>query len=258
MSKQKIIIIVVICVILAAAIVLGILFINNQVQINKYKNIPLNLPEGFTYTGHTGCMDTEDNSLDSIDIAVKYGAQIVEFDLNFTPDGDPVLAHDDPKGGEVTLDQAFKKVSEYDGLKVNVDAKSTAALEKVKPIAEKHGILDRIFYTGIEESDVDTVRSDSPEVEYYLNVDVLSPKEHTEEYLLSLVKKVKDCGAIGINFNKDNASKELVDTFHENGLLVSIWTVSNDKDIYRILSYAPDNITTRQPDKLQEALSQQQ
>lgn len=254
MSKTKIILIAVIGIILVAAIVFGVLFINNQVQINKYKNIPLNLPDDFTYTGHTGCMDTEDNSLESIDIAVKYGAQIVEFDLNFNSENEPVLAHDDPKGGEVTLDEAFERVSKYDGLKVNVDVKNTQALEKVAPLAEKHGILDRIFYTGITENDVEVVRNYSPKVEYFLNMDVLSPKKHTEEYLLSLVQKVKDCGAIGINFNKDNASKELVDTFHENGLLVSIWTVSNDKDIYRILSYAPDNITTRRPDKLQEVL----
>ncbi len=254
MSKAKIITVAVICILLVSAIIFGVLFAIDRRQIEKYKKMPLQLPDGFTYTAHTGCMDTQDNSLESIDAAVQFGAQIVEFDLNFTADGNPVLAHDAPKGNEVTLDEAFKKVSEYDNLKANVDVKNTAALEKIKPLAEKHGILDRIFYTGIEEKDVDAVAKSSPEINYYLNVDVLPPQKQNREYLISLAKKVKDCGAVGINFNKDNATKELVDIFHENGLLVSIWTVSNDKDIYRILSYAPDNITTRRPDKLQKAL----
>ena len=68
--------------------------------------------------------------------------------------------------------------------------------------------------------------------------------------MLSLVEKVKNAGAIGINFNHKSASKELVDIFHENGLLVSIWTVNNKLKMRRILTFAPDNITTRKPDKL--------
>ena len=72
--------------------------------------------------------------------------------------------------------------------------------------------------------------------------------------MLSLVEKVKKAGAIGINFNYKSASKELVKVFHENNLLVSIWTVDNEYNMYKILSFAPDNITTRHPDKLSEII----
>ncbi len=218
------------------------------------KSEPVNLPKNFTYTAHTGCVDTKDNSLEAIEIGAKYGADIVEFDLNFLSDGTPVLAHDEPKGNEVTLDEAFKKVSEYENLKVNVDAKSVENIKAVYPLAQKYGLEDRIFYTGIELSDVEIVIKDSPDVPYYLNVDVEKPKKQTPEYLQSLVENVKTCGAIGINFNKDNATKELVNTFHKNDLLVSIWTVNKEKEMYEILHLAPDNITTRRPDKLEEIL----
>ncbi len=219
----------------------------------EYKNKPLKITKNFTYTAHTGCLGTEDNSLESIDVGVEYGAQIVEFDVQYY-NGVPVLAHDEPKGDEVTLKEAFQKVKEYDGIKVNVDIKSITFLHKVGEVAEETGVSDRIFFTGIEEKDVKVVKDACPGVQYYLNVDVLSPKKQNEEYILSLVEKVKSCGAVGINFNKDNATEELVDLFHENGLLVSIWTVNNEMDIYKILSYGPDNITTRRPDKLKEAL----
>lgn len=238
----------------SAAVAGGVLAMRKR-KVNSFIVQAVALPETFTYTAHTGCMGTGANSLESIEAAVKYGAGIAEFDLNFTENGDPVLAHDAPKGGEITLDEAFKKVSEYDNLRVNVDIKSTAALSKIKPAAEKYGIADRIFYTGVHDGFVDAVRTDGGNVDYYLNVSVEPERKHTDEYLMSLVQKVKDSGAIGINFNKDNASKALVDTFHANGLLVSIWTVDSEYDMYRVLSYAPDNITTRYPDKLSEVIS---
>ncbi len=232
-----------------------IILVSNQMELKKLKAKPINLPKNFTYTAHTGCVDTKDNSLEAIEIGAKFGADIVEFDLNFLSDGTPVLAHDKPKGNEITLDEAFKKVSEYENLKVNVDAKSVANLKAVYPLAQKYGIESRIFYTGIELKDVEAVKKDSPEVPYYLNFNVEKPKKQTPEYLQSLVEAVKGCGAIGINFNKDNATKELVDIFHENDLLVSIWTVNEEKKMYEILHLAPDNITTRRPDKLKEILN---
>lgn len=234
---------------------LAIILASNKKEVKKLKAEPVNLPKNFTYTAHTGCVDTKDNSLEAIEIGAKYGADIVEFDLNFLSDGTPVLAHDEPKGNEITLDEAFKKVSEYENLKVNVDAKSVENLSEVVRLAKKHGILNRIFYTGIELNDVEAVKKDSPEVPYYLNFNVEKPKKQTPEYLQSLVENVKTCGAIGINFNKDNATKELVDIFHENDLLVSIWTVNKEKEMYEILHLAPDNITTRTPDLMKEILN---
>ena len=220
----------------------------------EIKKMKTNLPENFTYTAHTGCIKTADNSLEAIEEGVKHGADIVEFDLNFLSDGTPVLSHDKPKGKEITLDDAFKKVSEYENIKVNVDVKTVQNLKAVYPLAKKYGLEDRIFYTGITTEFLETVKTDSPEVPYYLNVNVEKTRKQTPEYLESLVKTVKDSGAVGINFNKDHATKELVDTFHENDLLVSIWTVNKKRKMYKILFLAPDNITTRRPDKLKEIL----
>lgn len=224
------------------------------IKMNELKNAENNLPANFTYTAHTGCVGTKENSLESIEKGYENGADIVEFDLNFDKNGNPVLCHDEPKGGEVTLDEAFSKVSEYENLKVNVDAKSDLYLEKVKPLAEKYGISDRIFFTGIMDEFVENARKAG--VDYYLNVDVENPSKHSAEYLLSLVKKIKEAGAVGINFNKNNASSELVEAFHENGLLVSIWTVDSKTEMYEILLLSPDNITTRNPDMMKKILEE--
>ena len=210
------------------------------------------LPADFTYTAHSGCVNTPDNSIASIEAAAQYDADIVEVDLNFGADGQPVLSHDDPQGGEVTLDEAFGKISGYKNLRVNVDVKKTTDLGAVESLAKKHGIYDRMFFTGIRECDVDAVKKSTPGVPYYLNVDV--SRKQSDAYLDSLVKKVAGCGAIGINFNKKNATQKLVDKFRDNGLLVSVWTANSEKDIRRILALSPDNITTRRPDLIVKIL----
>lgn len=243
-------------IILALAVIVIIGFtIKSRMDLKELKNTPLNLPNNFTYTAHAGCVDTPDDSIESIDAGVQYKAQIVEIDLNFNDNNEPVLSHDTPEGGEVALEDAFKQISKYESLKVNIDVKNTNNLKEVLVLADKYGITDRIFFTGITEDFVSDVQSACPGIPYYLNVEVLPEKKQNQEYIDSLVQKVQDNKAIGINFNKDNATKAVVDTFHNNGLLVSIWTVNEEKDIYKILALAPDNITTRQPDRIMEILN---
>ncbi len=210
------------------------------------------LPEGFTVTAHTGCEETEDNSLDSIRKGYGSGADIVEFDLNFTSNGEAVLSHDEPQSGCVTLDEAFALIAELPDLKVNVDCKSVANLKVVTELAKKHRISDRIFYTGIREENIKVVREQTPDVAYWLNFDVDVEKNTDEEYLISLAKKTREVGAVGININYKTCSKQLVDVFHREGLLVSIWTVNKKFDMAKTLPFCADNITTRQPSQLVE------
>jgi len=234
----------------------GVIFMNDKKETEFYKSQQINLPKDFTYTAHTGCCGTADNSLEAIKVGIEHGAQIVEFDLYFNTENVAVLSHDKPKGNEVTLDEAFKLISTYENVQVNVDVKlCNNNLHVVYDLAEKYKITNRVFFTGINLEDVATVKKECPTVPYYLNYEVLKENKQTPEYLNDLVKIVKDSGAVGINFNKDSATKDLVDIFHNNDLLVSIWTVNEEKDMYKILYFAPDNITTRNPDVLKELIN---
>ncbi|MBQ3087006.1 MAG: glycerophosphodiester phosphodiesterase [Clostridia bacterium] len=247
MNIKKRIAIGLVCVLSVALLAGGVLFMTVMICREQ-------LPQGFTYTAHTGCVDTADNSLEAIDMGVQHGAQIVEFDLHFTADGTPVLSHDAPTGGEVLLDEAFERVSRYEDLRVNVDVKIGTALEKVVSLAEKHGIKDRIFFTGLFEDDVSLVQKACPGIPYWLNENVLPAEEHTDAYLQELVDLVRACGAVGINMHKNNATKELVELFHANGLGVSLWTVNDTDEMLRCMALSPDNITTRRPDIMKTLL----
>ena len=172
--------------------------------------------------------------------------------IDKTENGEPVLSHNEPKGGEVTLSEAFACLAEYDSVAANVDIKSTKALEKVLPLAEEYGVEERIFFTGVSEDYLADVKSKAQGINYYLNLEVDASLAADSGYLDTLVAKTKNAGAEGINMNYKGLTAELVKAFHENGLKVSVWTVDGELDMYKALSASPDNITTRSPSKLCE------
>ena len=244
-----------ICAVLAVVlIIMSVFFIRDYIKLKEYKGMPLSLPDDFTVTAHTGCEGTEENSLEYLNEAVKLGVEVIEFDVSFDGEQNPVLAHDEPKGGEVTLEEAFAVVKANPHIRVNVDIKETTALDKIEKCAVEQGVLEQIFFTGVNDDFVQAVKEQTENIPYYLNVSVDKRKASDEAYLKEICDKVKESGAVGINFNYKGATKELVDYFHKEGLLVSIWTVDRELDMHKILTFAPDNITTRNPVKLMEAI----
>lgn len=254
-KKIKIIVAVVLLVAISST---GVFFGVRKVKMNEYKSAEAILPKDFTITAHTGCMNTAENSVESMEQGVLSGANIIEFDVRFLSDGTPILAHDEPTGKELKLQVAFEFLANHKAIKANVDMKTTDNMPEIQRLAEEYGVMGQIFFTGVGEEFLDDVKMGCPGISYYLNVDVDLKKADDREYVLSLVEKVKKSGAVGINFNYKSATKELVNIFHENDLLVSIWTVNDEYNMYKILSFEPDNITTRQPDKLSKIVAEKQ
>ncbi len=235
------------------AIVLSVAVLSvaiRDAQIKEYKTKIYTLPRDFTITAHTGCMGTPENSKNSMNAGVANGADIIEFDVNFTDDGTPVLSHDAPTGGELTLAEAFEYLAAHPRLKANVDMKSVENIAEVQRLAIEHGVITRIFLTGITSDTVTTVHNEAPKLKYYLNIDVEKSKNTDAQYLSELVLQVQNCEALGINMNYKNASAELVNAFQLKNLKVSLWTVDDELDMYKMLSLTPNNITTRNPDEL--------
>lgn len=227
-------------------------------KVKKYRTLPLSLPQNFTATAHTGCEGTEENSLEFFEKALSMDVEIIEFDIRFDKDGNPVLSHDAPKGGEIVLAQAFELISKKPGVRVNVDIKETTALDKIEKCAIEYGVLDRIFFTGVNDEFVDDVRKQTKNISYFLNVKVNKSKARNSAYLKEICDKVKKSGAIGINFKYTGATKELVSYFRNEGLLVSIWTVDAEKAMHEMLMLSPDNITTRKPVKLRQIINERE
>ncbi len=203
----------------------------------------ITLPQGFTVTAHSGSMGLPANSVEAMEAGVRAGAQIVEFDLRFTDAGEPVLSHDAPSGACVTLSDAFAFLASHPDVRANVDVKDTTYLECVEPLATDAGVLEQIFFTGLFEQDIPIVREKCPSVPYYLNANISRFAN-----VKKLAKKVRALGALGVNVSTHSLSPRLTRVFHQEGLLVSVWTIDRKTEALYVLSMQPDNVTTRKPD----------
>ena len=208
------------------------------------------LPEGFTVTCHAGAMLTKANSLKSVAEAVNWGADVVEFDVSFRPDSTPVIIHNsNPKNDEgVLLEKALEIVAKDKKCRINLDIKSTRNLVEVDRLVKKHGLFERVFYTGVFEDWVETVKATS-EIPYYLNHNV-GEEEANAKSAVAVAEKIKKLGACGLNSNLKYVTREVVDVMHKNNLPVSLWTANTPKDMIKALKTRPDNITTKKPNTL--------
>lgn len=217
-------------------------------DLKKMYSKKILLPENFTVTYHAGAMNTKPNSIKSIETAIAHGAKIIEMDVSFRPDGLPVIIHNSSpnhKQGEF-LENALEAVAQSGTCMINLDLKSTENTAAIDELVKLHGLAERVFYTGVFEDWTDTVKNNSA-IPYYLNHTITEKEAADKTYAQAAADKAKALGAIGINANFKPATELFVETMHENGLLVSLWTVNSAADMPNILKLKPDNITTKKP-----------
>lgn len=201
-------------------------------------------------TWHAGAMNTEPNTLESIEVAIKNNAEIIEIDVTFHPDGTPVIIHSSaPAENEGILFEDAIKLLAKCSCKVNLDLKSTANLPAVDEIINKYGMMSRVFYTGVFESWVETVKNNSS-IPYYLNYSVSRKESKKEDAAQAVADKAKALGVIGINANFRGVRKQFSDVMHKNGIEVSLWTANKKREMKKVIKASPDNITTKRPDLL--------
>ncbi len=229
-----------------------IYFSFNKSKLNDKK---ISLPEGFTVTYHAGALHTAANSIYSVSAAVENKAEIIELDVSFRPDGTPVIIHSsNPKENQGALfEEALAEIAKSPDCRINLDLKSLANLKVIDETVKAYGLFDRVFYTGVFEDWVETVRNNS-DIPYYLNHKITADDASDMESAQKIADKVKALGAIGINSHYEHANRLFVDVIHENGLLASLWTVDKLSDMQRVLDVYPDNITTRQPQLLKNLI----
>ena len=208
-----------------------------------------------TVTWHAGAMDTEPNTIESIELAIRNNAEIIEIDVSFRPDGTPVIIHaDTPAENEgILLENAIKALSKGE-CKVNLDIKSTANLPSVDEIINRYQMMGRVFYTGVFEDWIERVKSNS-KIPYYLNHKVTNKQAKKEAAAQEIADKAKTLGVIGINANFKGVSSLFTEVMHKNGLEVSLWTANRKTEMKKVIKATPDNITTKRPDLLNMILN---
>lgn len=222
----------------------------------SYDERKLTFVDNFTVTAHTGAYNTAMNSIESVQAAVDNKAEILEVDVRIRPNGTVVMSHDmvvtNNDGAE--LEEALA-ILQGKPIKINFDIKETKALDALYDLIVKYDLLEQSFMTGIEQANVKAVReSKCANVPYYLNCKPSKIKIFSDDYRQKIINLLEDTGAIGINCNYKFAGSQLSSLLHKKGYLLSVWTIDNKRVAKKMLVIKPDNITTRNPQILQEVI----
>lgn len=225
-------------------------------------------------TAHSGCDGTPDNSLAFVRHALTIGTDALEVDVRKTEEGslaishDPIAAH---TAGQPTLDAVFDLVAPSE-LRINCDLKEPDLENAVIDLAEKHGLLRRLIFSG--SVGLPYVASNPgilDRAEIYINLEeLLEPlkkrleedRPFTQDELCTLeamapeaAARCREYGFRVVNVYYEFCTPRFMQVMGDAGIRVSAWTVNDAETVRMLARYANlENITSRRPGEVGRAL----
>ena len=206
-----------------------------------------------TITAHAGAYNTPDNTMESVQTALALRTDLIEIDVRCRPNGTLAIGHDalqaDEEGTE--LWQVLEAVARTQ-VNINLDIKQMEALPELYKLLRKYKLTKRVYMTGVPDAAWERAQKECPRIPYFTDLAPDTLRLGDTEYCRWMLERLKLTGSMGINCHYGNANATLARLLHENGMLLSVWTVNEPRDIARMLSIGPDNITTRRPDRVEQ------
>lgn len=198
---------------------------------------------------HTGCMGTKMNSRESILAGIQEQADYIEVDVRFLGDR-AVLTHDRPELGNeyLSLEEAVRLVRDAEPVRLALDLKEWDRIGEVAALLEQYGMLGRSIYLGNFMEDMDVMMRWGKGVACFPNVYPEQAAGLDEDGRKSLAERVKRLGARAVGMNYRAVTPELIQALHEQGIMLSAWTVELETDMRRLMAWGADFITSDRPD----------
>ena len=198
---------------------------------------------------HTGCMGTKMNSRESILAGIQEQADYIEVDVRFLGD-QAVLTHDRPELGNeyLSLEEAVRLVRDAEPVRLALDLKEWDRIGEVAALLEQYDMLGRSVYLGNFMEDMDAMMRWGKGVACFPNVYPEQAAGLDEDGRKSLAERVKRLGARAVGMNYRAVTPELIQALHEQGIMLSAWTVELETDMRRLMAWGADFITSDRPD----------
>lgn len=231
--------------------------------------------------GHRGAAGhAPENTTASFEAAVAFGVDGVEFDVQFTADGCPVVLHDETlqrmggvsarvadhtaarlagfdvgfRSGPMWRGQRVPRVEDVArlvpvGIELHVEVKdyrpvSHEELSRLLDVLRRHGGLDRVVISSPHEEILSSASRIAPGMRTALLVfgDTRSP--------LDAARRAALLGCHAVNPNKSLVSPELVDVCHRHHMKVFAFTVNERGTMRTLLQMGVDGFFSDYPDRL--------
>ena len=215
-------------------------------------------------TAHSGCENTEMNSLAYLKKAQEVRPDAIEVDVRVNSDGMAVLDHSGGAATPVPFRQACMTVAGT-RIMINADLKQKGIEEVVLQTALSCGLDsgDLIFTgsladpAGMSRRIGDACVFANPEEfdpAFYHRTD----EEEVRESASQVLSAVRACGFDTVNINYRYCTDEFMFACFEKGVRISLWTVDDENAAKRFLAgrYASliVNITTNYPGMLRRVM----
>lgn len=221
-------------------------------------------------TAHSGCMNTQPNTIQSVLKGIKYGANIIEVDIRATKDGIPILLHDDyindlhnnvfkikditfkelisneKTKNIVTLEEVLDLVLDYDII-LNLDMKSFNGIEPMVKIIQNRKMIDRVILSGCEKEKALYMYTNHPQFKVLYNVNdnlFNSLNLNYEEVIKKIYDDAIRMSCFGINIKYEYCKKELIDFMQLRFMPVALWTVDDINEMKKYIKMNVYSITT--------------
>jgi len=231
--------------------------------------IELRRPAGrFARVGHRGASAlAPENTLESFELAVDLGCDMVEFDVLARSDGSLVVAHDSHRLREADapgLDEALAFFAErLPGVGLQVDLKRRGVETAVVDALRQHGVLDRSWVSGFDAESLRRVAELEPGLprSFTLPRDrfgvskrgplaplVRAALRALGDSLPRRIPAVLDrADATALTLHRSVASEAAIARAHELGAPVYVWTVDDPVVVERLVRWGADGIITNDP-----------
>lgn len=227
--------------------------------------------------------DAPENTIPAFELAMEQGAQLLEFDVRPTADGQIVVFHDDTTarwngepsridaltlrevqaldigGARVpTLDAVFDWARATD-LRLNVEIKMPGIERAVARLVHAHNLVDRVIVSSFYPSVLRSMRYVAPDLPLgaLMGINTVSPRVRLREALPLRVLKQLGARAWHPAWQLPFLDRS-IRRVRAAGYAVNVWTVDDPTIMRRLLGLGVDGIITNRPALLRDVIEQWQ
>lgn len=225
---------------------------NSGSNISK-ENAATELHPDFTLTALTGNKKNTPNTLSAIKNAAQSNCRNIQLDLMFNSKDEPVLTDDKnavDKKTTVPLSEAFKTLkTSFKNVDIVLKIHEVTNLERVQELAEQYEMLERLYFCGVNEDNVEYVNFKTPNIRYMLDVNLDNNKLDDTAYAESRFELIK--GAYSVNLDFKKTSTKWIKVLTDRDIRVSVYNINRKVDVFKALNVNVQNIFTKDPTETQ-------
>ena len=120
--------------------------------------------------------------------------------------------------------------------------------EKVVEIVHLAGMLDQVLIISFDWMMLPVIKSLEPTIETGMIVSNKEWNPRTRDGIQNLIDKAEENGCQWINTDYKLFSTEMLQTVHNRGLKLGLWTVNTEADILYFAAAGVDSLTSDRPD----------